>query len=86
MLQSEAMCCGTPVAGYARGGLPEIVTPASGRLAESHDVAGLSVALDEAALLDRQAVRTHAEADLGLERMIDEYEQLLGTTLSARAA
>jgi len=86
LVAAEAMCCGTPVAGYARGGLPEIITPSSGRLADSHDVAGLATALDEAAALDRHAVRTHAEAALGLERMVDEYERLLTATLSARAA
>ena len=86
LVAAEAMSCGTPVAGYARGGLPEIVTVESGRLAEPHDLAGLARALDEAADLDRGAVRAHAEAALGLDRMIDEYERLLDTTLSERAA
>jgi glycosyltransferase involved in cell wall biosynthesis len=86
LVAAEAMFCGTPVAGYSRGGLPEIVTQESGRLTGSHDVSGLARAMDEAAALDRRAVRAHAEAALGLDRMIDEYERLLSVTLSARAA
>ncbi len=86
LVAAEAMFCGTPVAGYARGGLPEIVTPETGRLAAAHDSLALARALDEAADLDRRVVRAHADAALGLDRMVDEYERLLSLTLSARAA
>jgi glycosyltransferase involved in cell wall biosynthesis len=86
LVAAEAMMCGTPVAGYRRGGLPEVVTPETGRLATTNDPAALATALDAAALLDRGSVRHHAVASYGTDRMADEYEALLWATLSARAA
>ena len=56
------MACGTPVAAYGRGGLNEIVTPDSGRLATSPDVAALARAIDAAATCDRDAVRATCRA------------------------
>lgn len=72
----EAMACGTPVAAYARGALPELVEEDTGRLAGPGDVAGLGAAMLEAALLDRHVVRRTAERRFGKHRMVDEYEQL----------
>ena len=70
------MTCGTPVAAYARGGLPEIVDDDSGRLAVPGDVEDLARALTEAARLDRVAVRASALRRLSLARMVDEYVAL----------
>ncbi|WP_242497569.1 glycosyltransferase [Nocardioides oleivorans] len=86
LVAAEAMSCGTPVAGYARGGLVEIVTPESGRLATSRDVPALAVAIDAAAGLDRRAVHAHATAAHGLARMVDDYEALFASLLLEEAA
>ena len=86
LVAAEAMLCGTPVAGYARGGLVEIVGTETGRLAASSNAASLAAATAEARRLDRTVVRRHAEATHGLERMVDEYEVLFETMLTARAA
>ena len=86
LVAAEAMACGTPVAAYARGGLNEIVTPETGRLAVSTDVRALAAAVDQAAACSRDAVRRHAVAAHGLVRMIDEYESLFRSILSVRAA
>ena len=80
------MACGTPVAAYGRGGLNEIVTPDSGRLATSPDVAALARAIDAAATCDRGAVRRHAVQAHGLTRMVDEYEALFRRTVAGAAA
>jgi glycosyltransferase involved in cell wall biosynthesis len=85
LVAAEAMACGTPVAAYARGGLLEIVTPRTGRLATTPDVEALARAIDEAAACDRGAVRRHAVQDHGLTRMVDEYEALFRTTLADAA-
>jgi glycosyltransferase involved in cell wall biosynthesis len=86
LVAAEAMACGTPVAAYARGGLTEIITPETGRLAGTLDVEALAEAVDAAATCDRGAVRRHAVLAHGLTRMVDEYEALLHATLLARAA
>ena len=86
LVAAEAMLCGTPVAAYARGGLLEVVAPETGRLASSNDPAGLARAIDAAALLDRTAVREHAEGAHGLTRMVDAYERLFEDMLAEAAA
>lgn len=76
LVAAEAMSCGTPVAAYARGALPELVDITAGRLAAPGDVPGLARAIREASTVDRAAVRRSAELRLGKHRMVDEYERL----------
>ncbi|MFD8615607.1 glycosyltransferase, partial [Streptomyces sp. NPDC059631] len=42
LVVAEALACGTPVCGYDRGALGEIVTPSCGRLAPADDAAALA--------------------------------------------
>lgn len=74
LVASEAMACGTPVAAYARGALPELVDDGVGALAAPGDVAALADAVRVAATRDRAAVRRHAEQECSVDRMLDEYE------------
>jgi len=71
----EALSTGTPVAAYARGALPEILGPTTGRLAIPDDPDSLATAMRDAAGLDRAGVRAGAAA-FGLPAMVDAYEQL----------
>jgi glycosyltransferase involved in cell wall biosynthesis len=86
LVAAEALSCGTPVAAYARGGLPEVVTSDTGRLATPSDVDMLAAAIRDAMTLDRAQCRAHAEAALSLERMVDLYEELYHQLLRGRVA
>jgi glycosyltransferase involved in cell wall biosynthesis len=78
MVGAEAQMAGCPVAGYARGGLVEIVEPGvSGFLSEPGDVKGLAEAAFAATKLDRTAVRASAINRLGLDASLDAYEAAL---------
>ncbi len=68
----EAMACGTPVIAFPRGSMPELIEDgATGLLVD--DVAGAVAAVGRADGLDRAAIREHAVARFGIERMVDAY-------------
>ena len=78
MVGAEAQMAGCPVAGYARGGLVEIVEPGvSGFLSKPGDVKALAQAARAATKLDRTAVRASAVNRLGLDASLDAYESAL---------
>ncbi len=86
LVAAEALSCGTPVAAYARGGLPEVLTHDTGRLAPPGDIDLLATAIRDATTLDRRRCREHALAALSLERMVDRYEDLYSRLLALRLA
>lgn len=68
----EAMACGTPVIARRRGSMAEIIEPGrNGFLVDSVDQAVTVV--DEAAAIDRKAVRNSVEHRFNADRMVDEY-------------
>jgi glycosyltransferase involved in cell wall biosynthesis len=86
LVAAESLACGTPVAAFARGGVPEILDEHSGRLAEPGDVAALGEAMTAASLLSRDAARERAVSSCSLERMVDDYEELYDSLLSSELA
>jgi glycosyltransferase involved in cell wall biosynthesis len=81
----EAMACGTPVVAYPRGSMPEVVDAGvTGYLAP--DIESAAAAVEDAANLDRTAVRARAVARFGVDRMVDDYlrvyEAMLARPLS----
>ena len=85
----EALACGLPVAAFATGALPELVTGEAGRLApyggdpwklERPDAPALAQAVEEI-LQDqprfRAAARQRAEEAFGLDRMVERYLDVL---------
>ena len=81
----EALACGTPVAAFRRGAAPELVTPATGRLADPDDALDLARASQEAAALDRRACRRWVEAHASERAMVDRYLALYRQLVAARA-
>jgi glycosyltransferase involved in cell wall biosynthesis len=76
LVVAEALSTGTPVAAFARGAVPELLTERCGTLAEPDDVAGLAAAIQRSSGLCRADARAHALATCSAERMIGEYEAL----------
>lgn len=76
LVVAEALACGTPVAAFARGGIPEIVDARAGRLAPADVVPALATAVRQAAGLDRREVRRHAEEHCSMTRMVSAYEDI----------
>ncbi len=74
LVVAESLACGTPVAGFARGALPELVTAHTGALAPADDVDALADAIKKARQLSREACRARAEQFCSIDAMITAYE------------
>ena len=85
----EALACGLPVIGFDTGSLSELVQGDAGRLApyganqwklEQPDIQALADAAEEVLRENdkfRKSAREHAEENLGLEKMVDKYLEIL---------
>ncbi|MET9696301.1 glycosyltransferase [Streptomyces sp. NPDC006529] len=76
LVVAEALACGTPVCGFDRGALSEILTPDCGLLAPPGDVEALARLIPRAVRLDRRAARRRAERFCSLARTADAYTRL----------
>ncbi len=77
MAAAEAQACGTPVVGFRRGGLGEVIADGvTGFLVPPGDVGAAAAAVGRTAGISRPACRDHAEGHLDLERSLDAHERL----------
>lgn len=76
LVVAEALACGVPVAAFARGAIPEILTAECGALARDQTAESLASAAQTAVHLSRRACRARAEAMCDAEKMIEAYERL----------
>jgi glycosyltransferase involved in cell wall biosynthesis len=83
LVVAEALACGTPVVGFARGALPELVDDRCARLVAPGDVAALARAIGEIPALSRTAARRRAVETCSLEGMVDRYAELYATLAAA---
>jgi len=81
LVVAESLSCGTPVAAFARGAIPELLDESSGVLAVPGDVGALADAALLAAGLSRLACRRRAESVCDSRAMIDAYERLYHSLL-----
>jgi glycosyltransferase involved in cell wall biosynthesis len=86
MVALEANLAGTPVAGFARGGLPEVVGARGGVLTEQATAAALARAIPAAVALDRAAVRRDAARRHPLSRMLDRHQRLYAAVAEQRSS
>ncbi len=84
LVVAEALACGTPVAAFARGAIPEILTPDCGVLAAPDDVADLARAVQAASGLSRKACRQRAETACDAQVMADAYARLYTNLIGQR--
>jgi glycosyltransferase involved in cell wall biosynthesis len=72
---AEALACGTPVLGLARGAVPEVVTDGlTGIVATDAD--GLVAAVLRVSSLSRAACRAAAETRFSPAALVDAYEEV----------
>jgi glycosyltransferase involved in cell wall biosynthesis len=83
LVVAESLACGTPVCGFARGALPELLDSSCGILVEPGDVDALAKSIPAARRVSRAAARRHAERNCSLERMVDGYEELYAALAGA---
>lgn len=82
---AESLASGTPIAGFASGALPELVTSEVGVLVPPGDVEALARAIGVAAERTAPDCRRRAMEHFSLDRMLARYEDLFAsTTESAR--
>ena len=75
IVMAEALACGTPVIGFGRGSVPEVVRHGvNGFVCRDVDEAAALVPC--AAALDRRAIRRDCETRFGHDAIVGEYERL----------
>ncbi|RJQ66995.1 glycosyltransferase family 4 protein [Pseudonocardiaceae bacterium YIM PH 21723] len=82
LVVAESLACGTPVCGFDRGALAELVTERCARLVPADDVEALAAAIGEVRMLSRLDARAHAERTCSLSTMVDRYEHLFRELIS----
>ena len=76
LVGAEALSCGTPVVGFDRGGLSEVVDGSCARLVTAGDVEAAAAAVEEAAALTRSDARRRAVECCSVTAMVKRYVEL----------
>lgn len=72
IVMAESMACGTPVIGFNRGAVPEVIkNGVNGFIAENVDA--MKKAVKKVSVIDRQKVRQDAEQKFSIKVIADQY-------------
>ena len=82
LVAAEALASGTPVVGFARGAIPEVVGDC-GILVPDGDVTRLARAIDCVTNIERTACRERALSRFSIPRMIAGYERCYASAIAA---
>jgi len=89
LVAAESLACGTPVLGFARGGLPEVVDDTCARLVPwtgpAATVAAAADLVEDVVRLDRGAARERAVTSCSLDAMVEAYLRLYAEMTSEPA-
>jgi glycosyltransferase involved in cell wall biosynthesis len=75
IVMAEALACGTPVIGFPRGSVPEVIVDGKNGF-RCRDIDEAATAAGRLDGIDRVAVRADAERRFGHDAIVDEYERL----------
>ena len=77
LVMAEAMSCGTPVIGFNRGAVPELVVDGKTGFVVPYEkgVTGLKEALAKINQIKPQDCREHVVKNFSVEKMVDNYEK-----------
>lgn len=83
LVMAESMSCGTPVIGFKRGAVPEIIVDGkTGFVVDPKDgIVGLQKALEKIDTIKPLDCRNHIEKNFSIEAMIKKYEEVYTKTL-----
>lgn len=78
LVMAEAMSCGTPVIGFDRGAVLEIVVNGKTGFVVNplEGIEGLKTALQKISTIDPLSCRKHVEENFSIEKMVNSYEKL----------
>ena len=80
IVMAEALACGTPVIGYRRGSVPEVIRDGVNGFC-CDDVEGAVRAVGRLAEIDRTAVRADCERRFGQDVIVDRYLSVYDDTI-----
>lgn len=82
LVMIEAMACGTPVIGYNKGSVPEVVKEGETGFVVNSKEEMIDAILHKVQKINRVACRKHVEDNFTIEKMVDAYEKIYEKILS----
>ncbi|HLL60494.1 MAG TPA: glycosyltransferase family 4 protein [Candidatus Nitrosocosmicus sp.] len=78
LVLAEAMSCGTPVIGFDRGAVPEVIVDGKTGFVVPYEqgVEGLENALSKISQIKPEDCRKHVEENFSIQKMVENYEKV----------